>query len=99
LQGTRIDDNQRHSRRIKPAFEAPWQEARWLAAARRIVTCIEVMQASGGRWLEAAGLVLVRRRPGSAKRVMFIALEDESGIANREHFPCLFLTSGSGVKT
>ncbi len=29
-----------------------------------------------------AGLVLVRQRPGSAKGVVFITLEDESGIAN-----------------
>ena len=50
--------------------------------ARRIVTCTDAMQARDGRWLEAAGLVLVRQRPGSAKGVMFITLEDESGIAN-----------------
>lgn len=49
---------------------------------RRIVTCAEAMEARDGRWLEAAGIVLVRQRPGSAKGVMFITLEDESGIAN-----------------
>jgi error-prone DNA polymerase len=49
---------------------------------RRIVSCIEAMEARDGRWLEAAGIVLVRQRPGSAKGVMFITLEDESGIAN-----------------
>lgn len=49
---------------------------------RRIVTCREAMQARDGQWLEAAGLVLVRQRPGSAKGVMFITLEDETGIAN-----------------
>ena len=49
---------------------------------RRIVTCREAMEARDGRWLEAAGIVLVRQRPGSAKGVMFITLEDESGIAN-----------------
>jgi error-prone DNA polymerase len=49
---------------------------------RRIVTCNEAMEARDGRWLEAAGLVLVRQRPGSAKGVMFITLEDETGIAN-----------------
>jgi error-prone DNA polymerase len=41
--------------------------------------CLKVRD---GRWLEAAGLVLVRQRPGSAKGVMFITLEDETGIAN-----------------
>ncbi|NRQ17515.1 error-prone DNA polymerase [Ensifer sesbaniae] len=49
---------------------------------RRIVTCRDAMQARDGRWLEAVGLVLVRQRPGSAKGVMFVTIEDETGIAN-----------------
>lgn len=51
-------------------------------AKRRIATCRDAMQARDGTWLEAAGLVLVRQRPGSAKGVMFITIEDETGIAN-----------------
>jgi len=50
--------------------------------AKRIVTCTEAMQARDGRWLQTAGLVLVRQKPGTAKGVMFITLEDETGIAN-----------------
>jgi error-prone DNA polymerase len=61
-------------------------------AARRIVTCIEAMQARDGRGLDAAGLVLVRQRPGSAKGVMFITLEDETGIANLVVWPQVFET-------
>ncbi|WMT92927.1 error-prone DNA polymerase [Pelagibacterium sp. H642] len=49
---------------------------------RSVVTCASAMAAQDGRWLEAAGIVLVRQRPGSAKGVMFITLEDETGIAN-----------------
>jgi len=49
---------------------------------RRIVTCRDEMQARDERWLGAAGLVLVRQRPGSAKGVMFITIEDDTGIAN-----------------
>lgn len=49
---------------------------------RRIVTCAEAMAARDGRWLETAGVVLVRQRPGSAKGVLFVTLEDETGIAN-----------------
>jgi len=56
----------------------------------RIVTCQEAMDARDGRWLEAAGIVLVRQRPGSAKGVMFITLEDESGIANLVVWPQVF---------
>jgi error-prone DNA polymerase len=58
--------------------------------ARRIVTCADAMQARDGRWLEAAGLVLVRQRPGSAKGVLFITLEDETGIANLVVWPQTF---------
>ncbi len=58
--------------------------------ARRIVTCEDAMQARDGRWLEAAGLVLVRQRPGSAKGVLFITLEDETGIANLVVWPQTF---------
>ncbi|MDQ7264135.1 OB-fold nucleic acid binding domain-containing protein [Paracoccus sp. PS-1] len=51
-------------------------------AKRGLVTCAEAMESLDRRWLEAAGIVLVRQRPGSAKGVMFITLEDETGIAN-----------------
>jgi len=34
------------------------------------------------QWVDIAGLVLVRQRLVSAKGVMFITLEDETGIAN-----------------
>ena len=37
--------------------------------------------ASGAR-ASVAGLVLVRQRPGSAKGVIFMTVEDETGIAN-----------------
>ena len=37
-----------------------------------------------------AGLVLVRQMPGSAKGVMFITIEDESGIANLVIWPTVF---------
>ncbi len=57
---------------------------------RRIVTCAEAMQARDGRWLQTAGLVLVRQMPGSAKGVMFITIEDETGIANLVIWPKVF---------
>ncbi|HEY0269605.1 MAG TPA: error-prone DNA polymerase [Sphingomonas sp.] len=40
--------------------------------------------------VRVSGLILVRQRPGSAKGVMFITLEDESGIANVVVWPDLF---------
>ena len=35
-----------------------------------------------GQWVIAAGLVICRQRPGTAKGHVFISLEDETGIAN-----------------
>jgi error-prone DNA polymerase len=58
--------------------------------SRRIVTCIDAMNARDGKRLTTAGLVLVRQRPGSAKGVMFITIEDESGIANLVVWPSLY---------
>lgn len=55
-----------------------------------IVTCAEAMGQRDGRWLWTAGLVLVRQRPGSAKGVMFLTLEDETGIVNAVVWPSLF---------
>lgn len=57
---------------------------------RSIVPCAEAMSARDGRWLMAAGLVLVRQRPGSAKGVIFLTIEDETGVANVVIWPKLF---------
>src|SRR3546814_8082321 len=43
-----------------------------------------------GRYVWLAGLILVRQRPGSAKGVMFITIEDETGIANLIVWPRMF---------
>src|SRR6201996_7466352 len=48
------------------------------------------MAARDGRWLTTAGLVLVRQKPGSAKGVMFITIEDETGVANLVIWPSLY---------
>jgi error-prone DNA polymerase len=57
---------------------------------RNIVTCAQAMNARDGRWLMTAGLVLIRQRPGSAKGVIFLTIEDESGPANCVIWPKLF---------
>jgi error-prone DNA polymerase len=51
-------------------------------AARKVQPCSALDAIKDGRWIEVAGIVLVRQKPGSAKGVMFITLEDETGIAN-----------------
>jgi error-prone DNA polymerase len=50
--------------------------------ARKMITCAQLQTTRDGRWIELAGLVLVRQKPGSAKGVMFITLEDETEVAN-----------------
>lgn len=40
--------------------------------------------------MTVAGLVLVRQRPGSASGVIFMTIEDETGIANIVVWPKLF---------
>lgn len=46
------------------------------------VPCAALKTARDRRKLSVAGLVLVRQRPGTAKGVVFMTLEDETGIAN-----------------
>jgi error-prone DNA polymerase len=45
-----------------------------------------------GRRVTVAGLVLVRQRPGSANGVIFMTLEDETGVANTIVWPKVFET-------
>lgn len=49
---------------------------------RRMTRCGDLRRMKDGTRLELAGIVLVRQKPGSAKGVLFITLEDETGIAN-----------------
>lgn len=44
----------------------------------------------GGARVTVAGLVLVRQRPGTAKGVIFVTLEDETGTANVVVWPKVF---------
>ncbi|HML11243.1 MAG TPA: error-prone DNA polymerase, partial [Stellaceae bacterium] len=47
-----------------------------------IVTAAELVTLPVECRVRVAGLVLIRQRPGSAKGVIFITLEDETGVAN-----------------
>ncbi|QWK81513.1 error-prone DNA polymerase [Ochrobactrum sp. BTU1] len=49
---------------------------------RRVSTCASANAMRDRSPVKVAGLVLVRQRPGSAKGVMFITIEDETGVAN-----------------
>src|SRR6202012_4797557 len=60
----------------------PMEFLRARFSRQRIVACREVCHANQNRRVRCAGVVLVRQRPGSAKGVVFMTLEDETGIAN-----------------
>ncbi|WP_417625199.1 error-prone DNA polymerase, partial [Paremcibacter congregatus] len=50
----------------------------------------DLPQVKAGRKVKIAGLVLVRQRPGTASGVVFLTLEDETGIANAIVWPMVF---------
>jgi len=58
--------------------------------ARKMISCATLRDTKDGRWINLAGLVLLRQKPGSAKGVMFITLEDETDVANLVVWPNLF---------
>jgi error-prone DNA polymerase len=64
--------------------------ARPALAGQRVVPCMNLPDIRQGRQVSVAGLVLVRQRPGSAKGVIFLTLEDEGGIANIIVWPTVF---------
>jgi error-prone DNA polymerase len=66
-------------------------------ARRGFVTAGELRSLRYGRRVSLAGLVLIRQRPGSAKGVCFITLEDETGIANLIVWPDAFAAQRSVV--
>ncbi len=53
----------------------------------------KLRETKDGKRLTVAGLVLIRQRPGSAKGVMFMTLEDETGVANAVIWPDIFETN------
>ncbi|KQN74708.1 helix-hairpin-helix domain-containing protein [Sphingomonas sp. Leaf62] len=57
---------------------------------RGITRCADLANIKDGRHVEVAGIILVRQKPGSAKGVLFITVEDETGIANGILWPDRF---------
>ncbi len=57
---------------------------------RGMFPCADLAHVRDGKRLAVAGIVLVRQKPGSAKGVMFITIEDETGIGNLVIWPTVF---------
>ncbi|MDD9909889.1 MAG: error-prone DNA polymerase [Ahrensia sp.] len=49
---------------------------------QRALTAQELFETRQNHWVTVAGVVLVRQKPGTAKGVVFITLEDETGTVN-----------------
>ena len=56
------------------------------------MTAAAISRLADGRRVTVGGVVLVRQRPGSSKGVVFITLEDETGVANIVVWPKVFDT-------
>jgi error-prone DNA polymerase len=50
--------------------------------AQGILSSDDLRHCRDGVWVRAAGCVIARQRPGTAKGFIFISMEDETGIAN-----------------
>jgi error-prone DNA polymerase len=68
----------------------PMQFLRDHYAERGFVRACDLRDLPYGKRVSLAGLVLIRQRPGSAKGVCFITLEDETGTANLVVWPDAF---------
>ena len=74
-----VEDYRRLSLSLK-AHPVAFMRAR--LDARGIKRTEALARAKSGERVSVAGLVLVRQRPGTAKGVIFMTLEDETGVAN-----------------
>ncbi len=59
-------------------------------STRRVIKSEQLADVRNGERVRVSGLVLVRQRPGTASGVIFMTLEDETGIANIVVWPKLF---------
>ncbi|MDP3340414.1 error-prone DNA polymerase [Frigidibacter sp.] len=77
----------------------PMSFLRTSMARQGFVRAADLSRLGNGRRLKLAGLVLVRQRPGSAKGVCFITLEDESGVANLVVWPKVMASFRKAIMT
>jgi error-prone DNA polymerase len=82
-----VEDYRRLSLSLK-AHPASFMRAR--LSARGILRSKALSSVKNGERVMVAGLVLVRQRPGTASGVIFMTLEDETGVANIIVWPKVF---------
>jgi error-prone DNA polymerase len=57
---------------------------------RGMIGCGDLARTRDGLRVTVSGIVLVRQRPGSASGVLFVTVEDETGVANLIVWPSVF---------
>ncbi len=67
----------------------PMQILRPIFAREKFIRASDLPSCPDGAWRKAAGLVIVRQRPGNGKMI-FITLEDETGVINVALYSTLF---------
>ncbi|HZZ22959.1 MAG TPA: error-prone DNA polymerase [Roseiarcus sp.] len=82
-----VEDYRRLSLSVK-AHPASFMRSR--LSARGILRSEMLRSVKNGERITVAGLVLVRQRPGTAGGVIFMTLEDETGVANIIVWPKVF---------
>ncbi|MEX6508388.1 error-prone DNA polymerase [Jiella sp. M17.18] len=68
----------------------PVSFVRGLLERRRMIRTEALERLRSGTRVTVAGLVLIRQRPGSARGVIFMTIEDETGVANIIVWPKMF---------
>ncbi len=68
----------------------PMEHLRATLRAHGVVSAEELRQVRSGQRVKVAGVVICRQRPGTAKGVCFITLEDETGFSNFVVYADLF---------
>jgi len=66
------------------------QHLRGRLHAAGVSSSAELRAVPNGRWVRVAGHVVVRQRPGTAKGMLFVTLEDEKGTCNAVVTPDVF---------
>jgi error-prone DNA polymerase len=90
LPGEQVVEDYRH---LKLSLRAhPVSFLRADLDARGLLRNETLLRTPSGRRVSIAGIVLIRQRPGTAKGVIFMTLEDETGIANTIVWPKIFET-------
>jgi error-prone DNA polymerase len=68
----------------------PLELARPTLQQRGVASAQELLDSPSGQLVTVAGLVVARQRPATASGVVFLSLEDETGLANAVIWPAVF---------